>query len=306
LANLMHILGAGAGAATNSSGGVVPADAAGGADAAVQPGAPPPPGSLPAGVVTAGAARHGRLATREQQPSSPAIAADRAAGRLPYNFQQQNIHGHVSQQADQACFSTIRATLQMQCPPVSSALVWVAHRHCVSAPCRHQLVVLAAQDIVPPALMVPERRLEVLVEQALMAQLSAAMFHNRATAAVSLLTDYRAGTEHIPTRTVQVGAAISHGALGKDPQDCLSRTLPRLLVTLGWYGSVKFRRAAGQQVLQEHNDEVWHVAFSPDGTQLASSSKDGTACVWQVGGCQLCKRRCAPEPSCDSTSRSSF
>jgi WD repeat-containing protein 26 len=38
-----------------------------------------------------------------------------------------------------------------------------------------------------------------------------------------------------------------------------------------------------RQVLQEHNDEVWHVAFSPDGTQLASSSKDGTACVWQVG-----------------------
>jgi WD domain, G-beta repeat len=43
----------------------------------------------------------------------------------------------------------------------------------------------------------------------------------------------------------------------------------------------------GQQVLQEHNDEVWHVAFSPDGTQLASSSKDGTACVWQVGECQM-------------------
>jgi WD40 repeat protein len=97
--------------------------------------------------------------------------------------------------------------------------------------------------------MVPERRLEVLVEQALTAQLSAAMFHNRATAAVSLLTDYRAGTEHIPTRTVQV--------------------------------------------LQEHNDEVWHVAFSPDGTQLASSSKDGTACVWQVsprGGQRLVHR----------------
>ena len=72
----------------------------------------------------------------------------------------------------------------------------------------------------PPALMVPERRLEVLVEQALTAQLSAAMFHNRATAAVSLLTDYRAGTEHIPTRTVQVGAATRGTAPGRGPQDC--------------------------------------------------------------------------------------
>lgn len=80
--------------------------------------------------------------------------------------------------------------------------------------------------------MVPERRLEVLVEQALTAQLSAAMFHNRATAAVSLLTDYRAGTEHIPTRTVQVGARRTlrvfwHGFHRTAQQDtCRNSLLP--------------------------------------------------------------------------------
>ena len=36
------------------------------------------------------------------------------------------------------------------------------------------------------------------------------------------------------------------------------------------------------QVLLEHADEVWHVAFSPDGERLASGSRDMTAIIWEV------------------------
>ena len=36
------------------------------------------------------------------------------------------------------------------------------------------------------------------------------------------------------------------------------------------------------QVLEGHNDEIWHVTFSHDGRLVGSASRDGTACLWRV------------------------
>jgi len=36
------------------------------------------------------------------------------------------------------------------------------------------------------------------------------------------------------------------------------------------------------QVLTDHTDEVWFCRFSPDGTKLATGSKDGTLIIWDV------------------------
>lgn len=59
------------------------------------------------------------------------------------------------------------------------------------------------QKVLPPTVMVPERRLENLVEQALTVQRDACYFHNSIDG-LSLYTDHHCGKDQIPSRTLQV------------------------------------------------------------------------------------------------------
>lgn len=60
------------------------------------------------------------------------------------------------------------------------------------------------QELLPPSIMIPEKRLERLVDQALEVQREACIFHNTSETALSLYVDHRCGREQIPTRTLQV------------------------------------------------------------------------------------------------------
>lgn len=60
------------------------------------------------------------------------------------------------------------------------------------------------QKLFPPTIMIPERRLEHLVEQALSVQREACYFHNLLDNSLSLYTDHQCGKDQIPSHTVQV------------------------------------------------------------------------------------------------------
>ncbi len=61
-----------------------------------------------------------------------------------------------------------------------------------------------AQEVVSPDMMIPEARLQSLVEQALDRQLERCLFHNVRKPMVSLLCDYQCGREQIPSVVCQV------------------------------------------------------------------------------------------------------
>ncbi|XP_051152193.1 WD repeat-containing protein 26 homolog isoform X2 [Andrographis paniculata] len=58
--------------------------------------------------------------------------------------------------------------------------------------------------LLPPSVMVPEKRLVHLVEQALSLQKDACRFHNSSVGEMSLLADHQCGKEHMPSQTLQI------------------------------------------------------------------------------------------------------
>ncbi|KAA8528839.1 hypothetical protein F0562_036194 [Nyssa sinensis] len=64
------------------------------------------------------------------------------------------------------------------------------------------------QILFPAAVMVPERRLEHLVEQALDVQRDGCVFHNTLDSELSLYSDHQCGRNQIPSQTLQVRYVI--------------------------------------------------------------------------------------------------
>uniref|UniRef100_A0A5B6Z3S3 Putative WD repeat-containing protein 26-like n=1 Tax=Davidia involucrata TaxID=16924 RepID=A0A5B6Z3S3_DAVIN len=60
------------------------------------------------------------------------------------------------------------------------------------------------QKLLPAAVMIPERRLEHLVEQALYVQRDACVFHNTLDSELSLYSDHQCGRNQIPSQTLQI------------------------------------------------------------------------------------------------------
>nr|XP_036858726.1 WD repeat-containing protein 26 isoform X2 [Manis javanica] len=98
------------------------------------------------------------------------------------------------------------------------------------------------QTYLPPSVMLPPRRLQTLLRQAVELQRDRCLYHNTKLDnnldSVSLLLDHVCSRRQFPCYT--------------------------------------------QQILTEHCNEVWFCKFSNDGTKLATGSKDTTVIIWQV------------------------
>ncbi|XP_059838549.1 WD repeat-containing protein 26 isoform X3 [Hypanus sabinus] len=98
------------------------------------------------------------------------------------------------------------------------------------------------QMYLPPSVMLPPRRLQTLLRQAVELQRDRCLYHNTKLDgnldSMSLLIDHVCSRKQFPCYT--------------------------------------------QQILTEHCNEVWFCKFSNDGSKLATGSKDTTVIIWQV------------------------
>ncbi|KAI8805922.1 WD40-repeat-containing domain protein [Cladochytrium replicatum] len=102
---------------------------------------------------------------------------------------------------------------------------------------RHR-VLLDIQKYIPSSLMIPARRLETLLGQAIRLQETMCAYHTPDDEHISLYSDHACDHTPFPFEATHI--------------------------------------------FDEHSDEVWFIAFSHDGSHLASSSKDDLAIIWSV------------------------
>ncbi|BFZ11631.1 hypothetical protein BsWGS_14670 [Bradybaena similaris] len=109
-------------------------------------------------------------------------------------------------------------------------------------PISRQKLIESLQEFLPPSIMLPPRRLFTLLSQAVEQQKEKCPYHN-----------------------TQLDSDLSSISLLMD-HICTKEQFPNVTT----------------QVLWDHQDEVWHCQFSPDGTRLATGSKDNKLIIWNV------------------------
>ncbi|KAK3004188.1 hypothetical protein RJ639_019639 [Escallonia herrerae] len=139
------------------------------------------------------------------------------------------------------------------------------------------------EKLLPAAVMIPERRLEHLVEQALDVQRDACVFHNTLDSEFSLYVDHQCGRNQIPSHTLQILQAhkdevwflqFSHN--GK-----YLASASRDHITVVW--EVKESDLVLlKHTLTGHQQPVLTITWSPDDSQLLTCGVEEVVRRWDV------------------------
>ncbi|KAL2524794.1 transducin family protein/WD-40 repeat family protein [Abeliophyllum distichum] len=139
------------------------------------------------------------------------------------------------------------------------------------------------QKLLPSTVIIPERRLVHLVEQALDLQRDACRYHNSSVREMSLFTDHQCGKDKIPSQTLQIlqehsdevwFLQFSHNGkyLASSSSDCLVIIWE---VKLDGRVSLKHR-------LSGHQKPVSYISWSPDDEQLLTCGVEEAMRRWDV------------------------
>ncbi|KAL8474105.1 hypothetical protein ACS0TY_030100 [Phlomoides rotata] len=141
------------------------------------------------------------------------------------------------------------------------------------------------RKLLPPTVIIPEKRLWHLVEQALFLQKDACRFHN--SGKISLLTDHQCGRDHIPNQTLQIlhehddevwFLQFSHNGkyLASSDGDHLVIIWE---VMLDGHVSLKHK-------LLGHQKPVSYISWSPDDDQLLTCGVEEVVRRWDIANGQ--------------------
>mmetsp|Transcript_735 Transcript_735/g.2495 ORF Transcript_735/g.2495 Transcript_735/m.2495 type:complete len:528 (-) Transcript_735:2384-3967(-) len=174
----------------------------------------------------------------------------------------------------------------MMCPSKEDLLARVREK--IAGGESRESLLRRLQELLPAHVVLQEGRLEVLIEEALVAQRRACMYHNSTHERFSLLSRHECGVDQIPSEAVAVLDAHadevwhlrfsnSGEMLASASKDCTA---------IIW--KVKSpTEVVPMHVLKGHSKALAFVAWSPDDTMLVTCGNDSYIKLWDVatGSC---------------------
>ncbi|KAI8101236.1 hypothetical protein M9435_001344 [Picochlorum sp. BPE23] len=148
---------------------------------------------------------------------------------------------------------------------------------------RQERLLSDLQRLLSPEVLMPENRLEVLLEQAVTSQIEKCRYHNTRNPRVSLMTDYKAGPECLPT-------VPYHRLSFHTDEVWVVQFSPdgKLLLSASKDGSAvlwnvqNIESVALKGVLYSGSAPINIAAFSPSGEEVLLGSGDGKIRVFEV------------------------
>ncbi|XP_004499533.1 WD repeat-containing protein 26 homolog isoform X2 [Cicer arietinum] len=192
----------------------------------------------------------------------------------------------------QHCVDSTRIRELTSCIVSPSGLNGLSRRELVRVRTRLKLLE-ELQKLIPPNVMVPEKRLERLVEIALIFQREACMFHNSLDKEISVYSDHHCGKTQIPSRTLQVdtngGLSIKHKLCGHQKPVSSASWSPngQELLTCGVEEAVRrWDVSTGKclQVYEKNGPGLISCAWLPCGNYILSGLNDKSICMWELDG----------------------